>query len=136
VKPGRSWHEPPVEVHHSQEVLHLLDGGGRRVVRDGLDPPRERLDAAGSDTVSQEIQLGLPELPSVGCQAGPLQPLQDQHQVGPVLLLPFGEDEDVVQVGEGALDAGQDAVHQALEGVARVPHAKGHPCKLKSRTAW
>ncbi len=45
--------------------------------------------------------------------------------------LSFAEDEDIVQVREGAVDAGQDAVHQALEGVPRVPHAEGHPRELE-----
>jgi len=100
VELGRPWHESPVEVHHSQEVMQLLDLGGCWVVRDGLDPPRERLNVAGGDAVAQEIQLWLSELALllVGCQAGPLQPLQDQHQVGPVLLLPLAEYEAVVQV--------------------------------------
>jgi hypothetical protein len=62
VEPGCLWHEPPVEVHHSQEVLQLLDIGRCQVVRNGLDPPREWLDAAGGDAVAQEVQLWLPEL--------------------------------------------------------------------------
>ena len=41
------------------------------------------------------------------------------------------EDEDVVQVGKGVIVARQDAVHQALEVVASVPHSEGHAGELK-----
>jgi len=101
--------------------------------RDGLDLSWEWFDAAGSDAVSQKIQLGLPKLSflRVGCQTCSLQALQDQHQVSPVLRLPLAKDKDVVQVGEGALDARQDLVHQPLEGVSCVPHAKDHPREPK-----
>jgi hypothetical protein len=79
VKPGCPWHKPPVEVHHSQEILQLLDVGRGGVFCDGLHPPGERLDAAGGDAVSQEIQLGFPELTllRVGRQARFLESLED-----------------------------------------------------------
>ena len=56
---------------------------------------------------------------------------EEGPEVGQVLLFRGARDEDVIQVDEEEGQVLEHRVHEALEGLRRVPQAEGHPQKLE-----
>ena len=117
-----------VKVHCAQETLELLDGPRAGVPPKGGGALGQGSDAAGGDAVAKEVQGLHPELAllSVDDKAGRLEPLENVGDVQEVLLAGRTADEDIVEVGEGWGAVRHDPVHEALESITRISHAKRH----------
>ena len=71
--------------------------------------------------ISTELELCVPET------------LEDLAEVGEVLLSGGCEDDDIVQIKEAglAVETGEDAIHESVEGGGSVAEAKGYLIEFK-----
>ena len=102
-----------IEVDEAEETLEILDGGGLRIVSDGLDMGGKGSDSSSGDMVAKEVHRGLGKRAfcridenAIGSQDG-----EELVEVMEMLLKGGAGNEDIIEIDKSKRKILENVVH-------------------------
>ena len=102
-----------VEVDEAEETLEILDGGGLRIVSDGLDMGGKGSDSSSGDMVAEEIHRCLSKRAFFRINENPIgsQDGEDLVEVVKMLLKGGAGNENIIEIDKSKIKILENVVH-------------------------